>query len=107
MKGQTSTLLQSLAMTWTAAACLPLPALLMTNPATNAEVACLYLGLASAWLATEILRYGGYPDSRSTFLAKSMAICLALAINSAMFVAFGTWFPFAPIYRFHCLPRLR
>jgi hypothetical protein len=82
-------LLRPLAMTWVAAACLPIPALLMTNPATNAEVACLYLGLASAWLATEILRFGGYPDSRSTWLAKTMAICIALVANAALFVALG------------------
>jgi hypothetical protein len=90
MMYETTKLLRRLAMTWTAAACLPIPALLMTNPATNAEVACLYLGLASAWLATEILRFGGYPDSRSTWLTKTTAICVALATNATMFVAFGT-----------------
>ena len=83
-------LLQSLAMTWIAAACLPIPALLMTNPATNAEVACLYLGLALAWLATEILRFGGYPELRSTWFAKTIAICIAVMTNAAMFIAFGT-----------------
>jgi len=86
---ETIKLLRQMAMTWTAAACLPTPALLMTNPATNAEVACLYLGLASAWLATEILRCGGYPDSRSTWLPKTIAICVALVANAAMFIAFG------------------
>jgi hypothetical protein len=87
---ETTKLLRQLAMTWTAAACLPLPALLMTNPATNAEVACLYLGLASAWLATEILRFNGYPESRATWLVKTIAICIALVVNATIFVAFGT-----------------
>jgi hypothetical protein len=86
---ESTKLLRQLATTWTAAACLPLPALLMTNSATNAEVACLYLGLACAWLATEILRVGGYPESRSTWLAKTLAICVALILNAALFVALG------------------
>lgn len=89
MAHETTKQLRQLAMTWTAAASLPLPALLMTNPATNAEVACLYLGLAGAWLATEILRLGGYPESRSTWLAKTLAICVALVANAALFVALG------------------
>jgi hypothetical protein len=90
MTHETIKLLRLLAMTWTAAACLPMPALLMTNPATNADVACLYLGLASAWLATEVLRFGGYPESGSTWLAKTAAICVALAANATLFIALGT-----------------
>src|SRR4051812_46229095 len=89
MTHEIAQLLRQSAMTWTAAACLPLPALLMTNPVTNAEVACLYLGLASAWFATEVLRSGGYPSSRSAWLAKMIAIGVALTANAAFFVALG------------------
>ncbi len=76
-------------MTWVAAVCLPLPVLVMTNPATNADVSCLYLGLASAWLATQIVGCGGYPDSRPLWLTKTAAISLALAVNVILFVAIG------------------
>jgi hypothetical protein len=109
---ETTKLLRQSAMTWTAAACLPVPALLMTNPATNADVACLYLGLASAWLATEILRFGGYPDSRSTWLIKTTAIGVALLTNAAMFVAFGTMvsvrsnLPFPVLATFAIIPSI-
>jgi len=81
--------LRSVAITWFAAACLPLPVLVMTNPATNADVSCFYLGLASAWLTTQILGCGGYPDSRSTWLTKIMAICAALAANASVVMAIG------------------
>jgi len=84
-----SPLLRRIAPTWFAAACLPLPALLMISAATNADVACLYLGLASAWLAIEILRCGGYPRSRAELRAKIGTIWLALAINVAFFIGFG------------------
>jgi hypothetical protein len=109
---ETTKLLRQSAMTWTAAACLPVPALLMTNPATNAEVACLYLGLASAWLETEILRFGGYPDSRSTWLIKMTAIGVAVLTNAAMFVAFGTMvsvrsnLPFPVLATFAIIPSI-
>jgi hypothetical protein len=83
-------ILQSVAITWFTAACLPLPVLFMTSPATSADVACLYLGLASAWLATQILAVGGYPGTRSAWLAKTMAICIALAAN-AIFVMMIGW----------------
>ena len=61
----------------------------MMNPATNADVACLYLGLASAWLAIEILRCGGYPRSRAELRAKIGTIWFALAINVAFFIMLG------------------
>src|SRR5262245_18553668 len=82
-------ILRSVAVTWFAAACLPLPVLVMTNPATNADVSCLYLGLASAWLATQILAVEGYPGSRSSWLAKTTAICIALAANAILVMAIG------------------
>jgi hypothetical protein len=89
MIAEATKLLRSVATTWFVAACLPIPALVMLNPATNADVSCLYLGLASAWLATQILGFGDYPDSRPAWLAKTFAIWLALATNAALFIAIG------------------
>jgi hypothetical protein len=87
--GQTPSLLHRVAAVWLAAACLPLPALLMLSPATNADVSCLYLGLASAWLAIEIIRCDGYPNSRAELSAKLGTLCFALATNAVLFIALG------------------
>ena len=86
---ETMTLLRTLATTWTAAALLPIPVLLVSDPARSVEISCVYLGLASAWLATEILRFGGYPESRGTWLTKMMAIWVALTANATLFIALG------------------
>jgi hypothetical protein len=109
---QNPSLLRQVAGAWLAAACLPLPALLMTSPATNADVSCLYLGLASAWLAVEILRCGGYPSSRAELSAKLATLCIALAINGALFIALGSSvsvrsnIPFALLALFAIIPSL-
>jgi hypothetical protein len=55
---------------WLAALFLPLPALLMLDSAINAEIACAYLGLASAWLA-------GEAATRDTSALRAIAINLA------------------------------
>ena len=62
---------------WLAALLLPLPALLMLDSATNSEAACVYLGIASAWLA-------GEAATRDT------SALPAIAINFAVFIALGT-----------------
>ena len=90
MLHQLANTLRPVATTWLVAACLPLPALLLTNPATNVVVACLYLGLASTWLATQILKSSGYPDSRSAWLTKTTSIIAALAVNTLFFIVCGT-----------------
>ncbi|MDB5357873.1 MAG: hypothetical protein JWN24_4326 [Phycisphaerales bacterium] len=84
-----ATALRPLATAWAAAAFLPVPLLLMIDPSENAGISCLYLGLASAWLATEILRSGGIPDSRSAWRHKTIAICVALTVNVALFIFLG------------------
>jgi hypothetical protein len=81
--------LHSLTTTWGAAALLPLPVLLATTPATNADVACLYLGVATAWLATEIFAAGGLPQSPREWRTKILAIIIAVLTNAALFIALG------------------
>lgn len=92
--------LRTLATTWAVAAGLPLPVLVATNPAASAGVACLYLGLASAWLVAEFHRRCGLPESPRAWRVRAGSTGLALAANVALFVAFGlaagvqTRFPF-------------
>lgn len=92
--------LRAMMMNWALAGLLPLPILVAMDPAHCAEMACLYVGLASAWLATEIDRVGEAPHSPAARRAKFLAILIAVATNVAVFVAFGlavgvrTYFPF-------------
>ena len=72
--------MQSFATTWIATLLLPLPVLMTVNPAHNAEISCLYLGLASAWLAIHVVGRGGLN------LGKLYA---ALALNLSIFIAMG------------------
>jgi hypothetical protein len=87
-------------MTWMVALMLPLPILVAVDPATSADLACLYLGLACAWLATQIYGSRDVPESRGEWAAKIVAICLAVATNVVVFTCFGiaagvqTQFPF-------------
>ena len=82
--------LKNLWMTWIAALFLPLPVLMVSNPAESSNIACCYLGIASAWLASEIFRAGGLPDSRSKWSAKTLATFIALVPNVALFIFMGT-----------------
>jgi hypothetical protein len=92
--------LGAMAMTWAVAGLLPLPILVASDPAGSADIACLYLGLGCAWLVTEIYRFGGLPASRGAWRAKTLAISVAVATNTAIFILFGvaagvqTHFPF-------------
>ena len=81
--------LKNLWMTWIAALFLPLPVLMVSNPAESSNIACCYLGIASAWLASEIFRAGGLPDSRSEWSAKTLATFIALVPNVALFIFMG------------------
>jgi hypothetical protein len=81
--------LRTLALTWVAACFLPLPALLTTDPTGNAEVSCLYFGLACAWFAAEVIRTDVLPATRSHWRAKLLAIWVAVSCNAALFIALG------------------
>ena len=89
-----------MAVTWAAAAALPLPMLMAIDPAGSGDISCLYLGLASGWLVVEFDRSGGLPESSASWRARTLAIVIAVAVNVALFVAFGvaagvqTHFPF-------------
>ena len=69
-------------MLWAAAAFLPLPTLLIPKPTESAELACLYLGLASAWLAGEVFRLGGGPRSRGDWSGRVIGLCVAISTNA-------------------------
>lgn len=79
------------------AATLPLPILLLTH---RPDIACLYLGLSCAWVSTEILNAGGLPNSSRDWNSKAQAICIAIPLMAALFLAFAiasgvqTRFPF-------------
>lgn len=81
--------LREMALTWAVAAAIPLPVLVAINPATSAAVACLYLGLASAWLVTEFQRCLGMPQAVRAWRSRALAITTATLGNVALFVAFG------------------
>jgi hypothetical protein len=82
-------LLRATAIPWAAAAILPLPALVAIDPAKGADVACLYLGLATAWWVTELYPHDGYPDSSRAWRAKALASAIGAAAHVALFVLFG------------------
>ena len=77
---------------WTASAFagfLPLPALFMLPGRDTAQVACAYLGLALAWLATEIFRCDGLPVTYAAWRAKMLALWIAVLANVALFIGLG------------------
>jgi hypothetical protein len=94
-------LLRPLATTWIVCALLPAPMILLVDPSENSEVSCLYLGLACAYLALQVIRAGGIPEERFEWWAKIGAICVAVGVNLTLFIALGlaagvqTHLPFA------------
>jgi hypothetical protein len=92
--------LRAMAVTCAVAAALPLPILVATDPASSGDISCLYLGLASAWLVVEFHRSRGLPESPASWRARTLAIVVCVAVNVALFIAFGitagvqTHFPF-------------
>jgi hypothetical protein len=80
-------LLRAHGTTWIVTGLLPLPILVAADPQANAELACGYLGLASAWLASEI--YGDAMRTRSHRRAAIGAILIAIGINAACLIACG------------------
>jgi len=81
--------LQMLRKSWLAIAAagfLPLPALLATD---RSEIASLYLGVACAWLSTEMIRVGGIPKSRVAWCGMTLALMAAVFSNTALFIALG------------------
>ena len=85
---------------WAVGAFLPLPALALTDPARSADLACLYLGISNALLATEFHRSWGLPRSVHSWRDRTLAITIAILSNAALFIVFGsvtgvqTHFPF-------------
>jgi hypothetical protein len=102
--------LRAMAVTWAVAGILPLPVLVATDPATIGGIACLYLGLASGWLAAEFVRCGGMPESAGAWRARTLAVATAVAVNVALFIAFGvaagvqTRFPFPLMAALSAIP---
>lgn len=92
--------LRALMGVWGVAAVLPLPALILTDPARGAELSCLYLGLSNGLLATEFYRSWGPPGSVYSWRARTLATTIAILSNVALFIGFGlvigvrTHFPF-------------
>src|SRR6185369_11876241 len=92
--------LRAMAVTWAAAAALPLPILVASDPAGSGDISCVYLGLASGWLVVEFHRALGLPESFASWRARMLAVVTAVAVNVALFIAFGiaagvqTHFPF-------------
>src|SRR5688500_13826600 len=87
--GSTSALLWEMRLAWAGAALLPLPAVMVTNPDNSADVGCMYLGVACAWLTTEILRRGGFPANHPAWRVKARAAWIAVVGVVALFVTMG------------------
>jgi len=89
-----------MAVTWAVAAALPLPILVASDPAGSGDISCVYLGLASGWLVVEFHRALGLPESFASWRTRMLAVVTAVAVNVALFIAFGvaagvqTHFPF-------------
>jgi hypothetical protein len=102
--------LRTMALTWVVAAALPLPVLVGTNPASSADISCVYLGLAAAWLVTEFHRSIGLPESPGDWRARTLAIVTCAIGNVVLFVVFGvaagvqTHFPFPLMALLSALP---
>jgi hypothetical protein len=82
-------ILQRLISAWGFTALLPLPMLLATSPARDTDVKCLYLGLTSAWFATEVFGRYNATIAGARWHDKVMAVLVALAINVSLFIALG------------------
>ncbi len=95
---------------WAVAAFLPLPILVVSDPATSAEISCLYLGVINAWLVTEFHRAWGRRESATAWRARMVAISMAVSVNVALFIGFGlaagvqTHFPFPLMAVLSALP---
>lgn len=76
--------LSSVRSAWIAAALLPLPAALLIEASANAEVTCVYLGLASAGLAAWMVHRGGLAESRVEVRARVAAICVAVLVDALL-----------------------
>jgi len=76
-------------MTWTITALLPLPILIVTDPASSVDLSCVYLGLGCAWITTHLYRTDGLPRSLSEWRTRMLAIALAVTANTAAFVFSG------------------
>lgn len=102
--------LREVAMMWAFAAILPIPILVATDPARSADISCLYLGLASGWLATEFHRFGGAPISPGAWRTRMFAVALSIGVNVALFVSFGlaagvqSHFPFPLLAALSAIP---
>jgi len=86
------TLFKHLRSCWTACAFavfLPLPALFMLPGRDTAQVACVYVGLGMAWLATEIFRYDGLPVTYVGWQTKMLALWIAVLANVVLFISLG------------------
>ena len=104
--------LRSLIETWGIAAILPLPVLVAIDPSGSADIACVYLGLACAWLVTELHRTFGVPGSRPAWRARTLCAVAAVGLNVAVFVMFGlasgvtTHFPFPLMAALSAVPTI-
>lgn len=101
--------LRAVSATWGMAALFPLLILVTIDPAKTGDIACAYLGLASAWMAVEILR--GEPlNTVDVWRRKILALVTAVAVNVLIFILFGitanvqTHFPFALMAVLSALP---
>jgi hypothetical protein len=81
--------LRQLFLAWAFAALLPLPMLLAISPTKHADVKCLYLGIASAWFATEVFRPGDPARSRSEWRRRLLAVLIGVAVNVVLFIVLG------------------
>ena len=92
--------LRTLMGVWAVAAFLPLPALVLTDPARGADLSCFYLGLSNGLLVIEFHRSWGPPGSLDSWHARTLATAIAIFGNVALFIGFGvvtgvqTNFPF-------------
>jgi hypothetical protein len=74
---------------WIGSGLLPLPALLVAEPAPDANLACVYLGLACAWLAARFFDRPGATRSRSAWCATLLANSVAVSSNVTLFIVLG------------------
>ena len=79
--------LRDAAMGWVFSILLYAPLALRVGGNVGTDLAVLYLSIAGAWLATEILRRGGLPATVREWSARMAAIFFATVANTALFVA--------------------
>jgi hypothetical protein len=109
---QSLNILRQLISAWAFTALLPIPILVATNPKTHTDVKCLYLGLASAWFATEVFRSDGGLTSRAVWRDKVLAVLIALTFNVGLFIVLGlsigvrSGIPFPLMAAFSAIPAL-